>query len=88
MKRTQIYLTEEEKKAIEKLSDERGTTQSHIIREAIGQYLEEITVEEKRKRLTAAAGMWKDKDDIPDVRDLREGWGRRMKRLGLDSDDN
>ena len=39
MKRTQIYLTEEEKKAIENLSDERGTTQSYIIREAIDEYL-------------------------------------------------
>lgn len=88
MKRTQIYLTEEEKKAIEKLSDERGTTQSNIIREAIEHYLEEITIEDKRKRLIAAAGMWKDKKDIPDVRELREGWGRRMRRLGLDEDDS
>lgn len=88
MKRTQIYLTEEEKKAIEKLSDERGTTQSNIIREAIEHYLEEVTLEEKRARLIAAAGMWKDKEDIPDVREMREGWGRRMKRLGLDSDDS
>lgn len=88
MKRTQIYLTEEEKAAIEKLSDERGTTQSDIIREAIEHYLEEVTLEEKRSRLMAAAGMWKDKEDIPDVREMREGWGRRMKRFGLDSDDS
>ena len=39
MKRTQIYLTEEEEAAIEKLSDERGTTQSNIIREAIDEYI-------------------------------------------------
>jgi len=88
MKRTQIYLTEKEKKAIKKLSDERGTTQSNIIREAIEHYLEEVTLEKKRYRLMAASGMWKDKEDIPDVREMREGWGRRMKRLGLDPDDS
>ena len=30
------------------------------------------------------AGIWKEKKDIPDVREMREGWGKRMKRLGLD----
>ncbi|MFD2530997.1 ribbon-helix-helix protein, CopG family [Gracilimonas halophila] len=60
-----MYLTEEEKKAIEKLSNERGTTQSNIIREAIEHYLEEVTLEKKRDHLMAAAGMWKDKENIP-----------------------
>jgi len=29
-----------------------------------------------------AAGIWKDRDedDIPDVRDLREGWGEKVKK--------
>ncbi|MDZ7720935.1 MAG: ribbon-helix-helix protein, CopG family [Balneolaceae bacterium] len=86
MIRTQIYITEEEKEALEKLSAERNTTKSNIIREAIDQYVADMTLEEKRKKLNAAAGIWKDRDedDIPDVRDLREGWGRRLKRLGLD----
>ncbi|WP_185957225.1 CopG family transcriptional regulator [Gracilimonas mengyeensis] len=84
MIRTQIYLTKKEKEAIERLSDERGTTQSNIIREAIDEYVAELTVEEKKKKIKAAAGMWKDKKDIPDIRELREGWSKRMKRLGLD----
>lgn len=88
MKRTQIYLTEEEKKAIEKLSDERGTTQSNIIREAIDEYVAKEKAKPKKKSIMDFAGIWKDKKDIPDVREMREGWGRRMKRLGLDSDDS
>lgn len=84
MIRTQIYITEEEKEALEKLSEERNTTKSNIIREAIDQYVADSTLEGKKKKLKAAAGMWKDRDDIPDVRDLREGWGRRLKRLGID----
>ncbi len=88
MKRTQIYLTEEEKKAIEKLSDERGTTQSNIIREAIDEYIAKKKDEPGKKSIMDFAGIWKDKKDIPDVREMREGWGRRMKRLGLDPDDS
>ncbi|MDR9418289.1 CopG family transcriptional regulator [Gracilimonas sp.] len=88
MKRTQIYLTEEEKKAIEKLSDERGTTQSNIIREAIDEYVAKEETKSKKKSIMDFAGIWKDKEDIPDVREMREGWGRRMKRLGLDPDDS
>ncbi len=84
MIRTQIYITEEEQKALEKLSKERNTTKSNIIREAIDQYVADTTLEEKKKKLDAAAGMWKNREDLPDVRDLREGWGRRLKRLGLD----
>lgn len=88
MKRTQIYLTEEEKEAIEKLSDERGTTQSNIIREAIDEYIVKKKSETKKKSIMDFAGIWKDKKDIPDVREMREGWGKRMKRLGLESDDS
>lgn len=86
MIRTQIYITKEEKEALDKLSKERNTTKSNIIREAIDQYVADSTLEEKKKKLKAAAGIWKDRDegDIPDVRDLREGWGRRLKRLGID----
>ncbi|MEX0845124.1 MAG: CopG family transcriptional regulator [Balneolaceae bacterium] len=88
MIRTQIYLTEQEKKAIEKLSDERNTTQSNIIREAIDEYVVKKKLETKKKSIMDFAGIWKDKKDIPDVREMREGWGKRMKRLGLESDDS
>lgn len=48
MKRTQIYLTKEDKKAIEKLSDERGTTQSNINREAFNEYIIKKKINLKR----------------------------------------
>ncbi|MDX1640566.1 MAG: CopG family transcriptional regulator [Balneolaceae bacterium] len=84
MIRTQIYITEEEQEALEKLSKERNTTKSNIIREAIDQYVADTTLEEKKKKLDAAFGMWKDRDDIPDVNELRKDWDDRLKRLGLD----
>lgn len=84
MIRTQIYITEEEQKALEKLSKERNTTKSNIIREAIDQYVADMTLEEKKKNLDAAFGMWKDRVDTPDVNELRKDWDDRLKKLGLD----
>ncbi|MCG2590697.1 CopG family transcriptional regulator [Rhodohalobacter sulfatireducens] len=76
MIRTQIYITKEEKEALDKLSKERNTTKSNIIREAIDQYVADKETE-KKKTIMNFAGIWKDKKDIPDVRELRKGWGRR-----------
>ena len=80
MIRTQIYITEEEQEALEKLSKERNTTKSSIIREAIDQYVADKEAE-KKKTIMDFAGIWKDKKDIPDVRELREDWERRLKRI-------
>lgn len=81
MKRTQIYLTEEEKKAIEKLSDEHGTTQSNIIREAIDEYIVKKKSEAKKKSIMDFAGIWKDKKDIPDIDELRDEWEERLDQI-------
>lgn len=81
MKRTQIYLTEEEKKAIEKLSDERGTTQSNIIREAIDEYVAKEKAKPKKKSIMDFAGIWKDKKDIPDIDKLRDEWEERLDQI-------
>jgi len=50
MIRTQIYITKEEKEALDKLSKERNTTKSNIIREAIDQYVADSTIEEKKRK--------------------------------------
>lgn len=81
MIRTQIYITKDEKEALERLSRERNTTKSKLIREAIDQYVDSKRVDLKKKKIMDFAGIWKDKKDIPDVRELREGWGRRIKRI-------
>ncbi|MDR9363803.1 MAG: CopG family transcriptional regulator [Balneolaceae bacterium] len=47
MIRTQIYITKEEKEALDKLSKERNTTKSNIIREAFDQYVADKETEKK-----------------------------------------
>lgn len=74
MFRTQVYLTSNEREKLIILSRQLGLHQSAIIREALDQYIERKLIEKRRKSdvLKRAAGMWADRDDLPDLRQLRK----------------
>jgi predicted transcriptional regulator len=72
MRRTQIYLTEEERRALKTLAERQGRPQSAIIREAVDRYLEREVDIERRERLRAARGLWRDHTGLPDPERLRE----------------
>jgi post-segregation antitoxin (ccd killing protein) len=74
MFRTQIYLTVKEKEDLMALAKETGLNQSALIREAIDHFIEGKKLAKKRGRsaLKAAAGMWAKRDDVPDMRSLRQ----------------
>lgn len=77
MVRTQIYLTEEERAALKRLAEERGTSQSALIREAVDRYLGEHSQEERLVKLRAARGIWKNREDVHETfRAIRESWDR------------
>ncbi len=85
MRRTQIYLTEEEWGRLASISRDRGLTKSSLIREAVDQtYLSKSSAESFSKALWAAYGLWKNRTDIGDsaayVRSLRRT-GRRDRYL-------
>ncbi len=76
MVRTQIYLTEEERAGLVALAKSSGRKQSELIREAIDRFL--ILFDEVRYRavMDNAAGMWRNRDDLPDFRAFRQSWDR------------
>ncbi len=76
MVRTQLYLTDEERKALAVLAAETGKKQSELIREAIDRLIEQSSARRRDAVLRRAAGMWKDRDDLPDFRALRREWDR------------
>ncbi len=76
MKRTQIYLTEEEQKELDRLSEERGVSKSSIVREAVDEYIAKFSAERRREVFDRVAGMWKDRDDLPDFEKMRKEWDR------------
>lgn len=77
MIRTQIYLTEQEMDALRALSAESGKKQSELIREAIDSLIAKSSKTSRQDVLDRAAGMWKNREDLPDFSELRSGWDRK-----------
>ena len=71
MVRTQIYLTEAEQEALRSLAQDTGRSQSELIREAIDAMLARQEPVDRRALMRQARGMWSDRTDLPDLRDLR-----------------
>ena len=76
MIRTQVYLTKVERKELAALADATGKKQSELIRQAVDNLLEQSADSRRQAIIDAAAGMWKDRDDLPDFRALRKEWNR------------
>lgn len=76
MIRTQIYLTEEEKIALQSLALHSGKKQSELIREAIDNYITIYSQDRRDRVMDKVAGLWKDRDDIPELESLRKSWER------------
>jgi metal-responsive CopG/Arc/MetJ family transcriptional regulator len=78
MKRTQIYIPEHLQKKLETLSKRRGSSKSAIIRDAVFQYIEHQSGEERTEIMRRSAGIWKNKKDIPDISKLRREIDRTL----------
>lgn len=91
MIRTQVYLPEEKKEALAQLAEEKDTSQSAVIREALDALLleeeDEKSDEEKAlENLRAARGIWRDRENVhEEFREIRESldrdvWARADER--------
>jgi hypothetical protein len=78
--RTQIYLTEEEREGLAILSEASGKKQSELIRETLDRFLGQFDRSRKFAVLDAAAGIWKDRRDLPDLGAVRKEWDRSRGR--------
>ena len=76
MVRTQLYLTAEERDALSKLAQRTGRKQSELVREAVDAYLDREAGGERRQMLRELAGIWNDREDVPDFTDIRREWDR------------
>ena len=80
MVRTQIYLTEQERQRLADLARTSGRKQSELIQVAIDQMLAAHEGGRREAALKGLAGVWRDRDDLPDFPALRREFDRAGRR--------
>jgi len=68
---TQIFLTEEENNWLQAIASHTGKTIQEFIKQVVIDQLHQCE-ETQRQQLLAAFGIWRDRDDILDLRELRQ----------------
>ncbi len=76
MVRTQIYLTEHQRTELAAIAKTAGKKQSELIREAISLLIDQAGFNRREVVLRKAAGIWKDRTDLPDFKATRAEWDR------------
>jgi CHASE3 domain sensor protein len=76
MIRTQIYLTDKQRSALAVIAKNLGKKQSEIIRDAVDRLIDQAGQNQKKTVLQKAAGIWKNRTDLPDFRAMRSEWDR------------
>jgi len=76
MVRTQIYLTKHQRDELAALAKAAGKKQSELIREAINRLIDQESCSRRKAVLREAAGIWKDRSDLPDFKSARSEWDR------------
>ena len=77
MVRTQIYLTEHQRDELAAMAKTSGKKQSELIREAVDRLINQSSHSRREAVLREAAGIWKDRTDLPDFNSTRAEWDRK-----------
>jgi hypothetical protein len=85
MNETQIILSGTEGELLHKLAQQTGKSEGEVVREALGLFEERLasTGHNRLALLRRARGIWKDRDDLPDLTELR----KEMDRMTVNHED-
>ena len=89
MVRKQVYITADQDRRLKARAKANGQPAAEVLRAMLDTSLNASEpVEDKdawKKVIVNLKPIWQDREDMHEiVRDMRKGWGRRAKRLGLD----
>ncbi len=88
MVRKQVFITAEQNKRLKAHAAATGVSEAELVRDGIDLRLERKPEKtDWRKLADSLSGAWAERDDIDEMlRKNRDGWKRRLKRLGLATD--
>jgi len=83
MTTAEITLNDSQIDALHRLSEMTGKAENDLLQEAFNMLIREVSEAEisRQKRddaLSQAAGIWKDRTDLPDFEKLRKEWDRDL----------
>jgi hypothetical protein len=76
MVRTQIYLSELERKSLKSIAVQTGKKQSELIRKAVDDLIHGFGGGDRGNFIKKAKGLWKERKDLPDFNGLRKEFDR------------
>jgi hypothetical protein len=69
-------LTERQRNELAAIAKTAGKKQSELIREAVDRLIEQASRSRREVVLSEAAGIWKDRTDLPNFKAMRAEWDR------------
>ncbi len=76
MSETEIKLTDHERSALQEIAQQSGKTESQLIHEAVNHFIREFQKKDRRIFMQKARGIWRDRQDLPKLEELRREWNR------------
>lgn len=95
MTTTTITLSDVERRALDALAERTGKTHEALIHDGLARLIESEQApiagaqpDDWREAIKQAAGIWKDRDDLPDFEALRRQSDDRLRRFGIGEPDH
>lgn len=81
MPQTTVNLSPENSQKLEVFASRTGKSQDDLVNEAVEQLelpASTSPIDDWKAAIMQAAGMWKDRDDLPDFEEIRRSWDRDL----------
>jgi hypothetical protein len=76
MMRAELNLTDQERTALQEISRRTGKSEHQLIHEAVDQLIARFQINDRPALMQKARGIWKDRQDLPTLDELRSEWDR------------
>ncbi len=80
MTETKISLTEQNQQALIEISQITGKSQQELITSAIEELIKNYQQKKRLDLMQQAKGIWKDREDIPNLEELRKEFNREWEK--------